>query len=377
MDRKNQSVHRKGVDPKKLPMSDGRPSPLGRSSRDTARRLVSPPRDTKADSEDRRDGRLMGSMSPRRNPSQSKKDTISGQDEGNMMQRPPIQLAGGSHPLPFVPQVTYNSRIRAPGPQESTAQRHPGVSSRISPEEHPPIRRQPSGPIRDTLGTRFQEPVHTQRHFSYAVQELGGLSGNGTGTPTTIGDRFTHHPTDRGAMNLRTQEKGNDFNKFVRVLHEHPAFNMIGDQIQGNRKPAGAHQAAWNRCFEVGIAAQQHGLRHAAETFGPVDMFMSAFYDVCTRISHDPNYHRDQAASPPQMVHPASMNVQTDTVTVSANRAKLSTHAKETLETWFQKNFESPYPTAVEKRELSEKAGLNRMQINNWFANRRRYFTSL
>lgn len=69
------------------------------------------------------------------------------------------------------------------------------------------------------------------------------------------------------------------------------------------------HQAALNRIFEVQLAAQRYGVRHAKRMHGPVDLFMSAFYDVCTRISHN----RNQVAVPPTPVF------RTESVAAQAN----------------------------------------------------------
>jgi hypothetical protein len=46
----------------------------------------------------------------------------------------------------------------------------------------------------------------------------------------------------------------------------------------------------------------------------------------------------------------------------------------EKLRKWLHDHEDHPYPTEAEKRNLSEKTGLNMTQINNWFINARRRY---
>eukprot|EP00117_Sycon_ciliatum_P009071 scpid52492/ scgid11509/ Homeobox protein unc-62; Uncoordinated protein 62 len=43
-----------------------------------------------------------------------------------------------------------------------------------------------------------------------------------------------------------------------------------------------------------------------------------------------------------------------------------------TLKHWLSQNFENPYPTEDEKKQLASHTGLTQLQVNNWFINARR-----
>ncbi len=47
----------------------------------------------------------------------------------------------------------------------------------------------------------------------------------------------------------------------------------------------------------------------------------------------------------------------------NAGRPKISEEARQILDDWFQKNFENPYPTDAQKRELARKCGLQLNQV--------------
>lgn len=41
------------------------------------------------------------------------------------------------------------------------------------------------------------------------------------------------------------------------------------------------------------------------------------------------------------------------------------------LQKWLLENFTEPYPSKLDKREMSLKSGLSMKQVNNWFINAR------
>lgn len=53
-------------------------------------------------------------------------------------------------------------------------------------------------------------------------------------------------------------------------------------------------------------------------------------------------------------------------------RANYSKNISKILKSWLRNNLNSPYPSEIEKTELSKCTGLDQTQINNWFINARR-----
>ncbi len=56
----------------------------------------------------------------------------------------------------------------------------------------------------------------------------------------------------------------------------------------------------------------------------------------------------------------------------SMGTSKFSPEQRGPLEKWLEEHCNNPYPTEEEKLELVKITGLNLVQINNWFSNKRR-----
>ena len=56
---------------------------------------------------------------------------------------------------------------------------------------------------------------------------------------------------------------------------------------------------------------------------------------------------------------------------VAARKERLSERPTMALEEWFDEHRSSPYPSAIERQELSRQSGLSDQQVKTWFVNKR------
>lgn len=110
------------------------------------------------------------------------------------------------------------------------------------------------------------------------------------------------------------------------------------------------------------------GVEHASEVFGPLDIMLSALLALCSTSSDNSNIKTQAPVS--QAIPNVSMNICVNN-NASSSGARLSDQSKRVLNKFFMTKFQNPYPTEKEKRGLCEEAGLTRVQVDNWFANRR------
>ena len=55
----------------------------------------------------------------------------------------------------------------------------------------------------------------------------------------------------------------------------------------------------------------------------------------------------------------------------SSSSRPLDPHAVATLTAWYQQHHQHPYPSEEQKEELAQRAGITKLQVKYWFANRR------
>lgn len=387
MGKNHQPRRRKTADP-------NQGSPPRRLSRDNhTGRFVSTPKNPQANSEidvggavGERSTNAKRPTSAREKSSRPKKSSCS------------EQIAGGSHDKVQVaplspPPVTAGEELALetsppppPRPMKNVHSPHMGeLAPQRHPSQHLPAPIYYSNPVEfvnRTLPSQpgyqlsFQEypPAHVQ--FAYAHQPSDVYPSFTNVQPQSVG--ATDYPGHHQGLHRESPERqGNDFHEFVRHIYSNPTYDLVRDDVGGN-EPAtteveAVNKAAWMRCTQIQQAAEQFGLDYASKVFGPTDLFMAALFTVCRGIPNNSNNMRTQVAVPTEVnraMIPNRMNALTNT-NASSPRVPLSEHAKEVLQNWFSQHWKNPFPSAVEKQALCEQAGLNLVQVNNWFANKR------
>jgi len=150
------------------------------------------------------------------------------------------------------------------------------------------------------------------------------------------------------------------YDDFLKAIRSHPAFPLVYQKYLGN-EVQDSHPEAYENCLKVESNVRQHGMSRREADLDSLDVSMAgllaANYLPTNRINvlSSIDWHANATEHPREGMH----------------RTQLSDSARYVLGQFFQNNFTNPYPTAKEKRALMDQTGLTRLQLDNWFSNRR------